>query len=61
MSTDPFHQWPQRLRSLADGIRHNVPRSNNPEAFHERKSELELEAVIIAEEIERHHGQGGQR
>lgn len=47
-------QWPERLRDLAQGIRHNVPRSSNPEAFHERKSELENRAVMLADEIERH-------
>lgn len=54
-------QWPQRLRDIASGIRSNVPRSSNPEAFHERKSELENQAMIIADEIERHQGPGGQR
>lgn len=53
--------WPQRLRELATGIRCNVPRSSNPEAFHERKSDLEAQAMTIADEIERHHGQGGHR
>lgn len=46
--------WSQRLRDLATGIRSNVPRSGNPEAFHERKSELENQAVTLADEIERH-------
>lgn len=52
--------WPQRLRELAAGIRHNVPRSNNPDAFHERKSEIEHDVLTIADEIERHQHQGGQ-
>lgn len=48
--------WPQRLRELAAGIRQNVPRSSNPDAFHERKSDLENQAMTIADEIERHQG-----
>lgn len=52
--------WPQRLRELAAGIRQNVPASRNPEAFHERKSELESQAMCIADEIERQQ-QGGAR
>lgn len=57
------HHWPQRLRDLATGIRTNVPRSSNPEAFHERKSDLENQAMTLAEEIEKHvqHGAGGHR
>lgn len=53
--------WPDRLRELATGIRTNVPRSSNPEAFHERKSDLENQAMTLAEEIEKHvqHGAGG--
>lgn len=48
--------WPQRLRDLATGIRQNVPRPSNPDAFHERKSDLENQAMTIADEIERHQG-----
>lgn len=61
--TEAGQQWPQRLRDLAAGIRSNVPRSNNPDAFHERKSELEHDAMTIADEIEKHvtHAGGGHR
>lgn len=48
------HQWPLRLRDIARGIRHNVPRSSNPDEFHERKSELENRAMLLADEIENH-------
>ena len=59
----PPFSWPQRLRDLAAGIRGNVPRSGNPEAFHERKSELEDQAMTLADEIEHHvkHTAGGHR
>lgn len=55
--------WPDRLRDLAAGIRTNVPRSSNPEAFHERKSDLENQAMSLADEIEHHvkHAAGGLR
>lgn len=61
--TETPHQWPQRLRDLATGIRQNVPRPSNPDAFHERKSDLENQAMTIADEIERHvsHAAGGPR
>ena len=52
--TETLRQWPQRLREIAAGIRHNVPRSSNPDAFHEQKSELENQAMRLADEIERH-------
>lgn len=60
---DAIRMWPQRLRDLAAGIRSNVPRSSNPDAFHEQKSELENQAMTLADEIERHvqHAAGGQR
>lgn len=55
--------WPDRLRDIAAGIRGNVPRSSNPEAFHERKSELEDQAMSLADEIEHHvkNAAGGHR
>ena len=59
MTTPPAHAWPDRLRDLAAGIRHNVPRPSNPDAFHERKSELEDQAMILADEIEHHVKQAG--
>ena len=52
--TEPPATWPSRLRDLAAGIRTNVPRPSNPDAFHERKSDLEDQAMILAEEIEHH-------
>lgn len=45
--------WTRRLRDLATRIRHNVPRSSNPEAFHEEKSELVNQALSLADEIEK--------
>ena len=55
--------WPQRLRELASGIRSNVPRSSDPELFHERKSDLENQAMKLADEIEHQvkHSAGGHR
>lgn len=54
--------WALRLRDIETGIRTNVPRSNNPEAFHERKSELANETRMLRDEIENHVQQaGGQR
>jgi len=54
--------WPDRLRDIAQGIRTNVPRPSNPDAFHERKSELEERAMVLADEIETHvRNSGGHR
>ena len=60
---DVIRMWPRRLRDIAAGIRTNVPRSSNPDAFHEQKSELENQAMTLADEIEKHvqRSVGGQR
>ena len=44
----------ERLRDLARAIRDNVPQHRDPERFHERKSEIEQEALRLADEVRSH-------
>lgn len=41
-----------RMRDLARGVEQNVPRHQNPEAFHEAKSDLTNAASNLADEFD---------
>lgn len=46
--------WPDQLLELAQRIRANVPRRNDPEAFHAEKDDIANQLRRIAREASNH-------